>query len=575
MKTFTLAALVATAFADSPDATDLDKEHDPTMALGQSVELSTDLDRVAAMDTDDDFVFTATATKIVKMNADSMTDYSFEDFGASHGVTEITSLRTDADHVYMTAAVGQAWKMYKLDKKTMTPACVYDYEAHENIPYSMQHDDNYVYTGQYTSPGKVVRISKDGCHRHGETLELGEGENDIRAMEFDAAHDADHLYANTNTAPGRVVKIDLTSWARASAVTLNDHENYLLSGSEQDADHVYVGTNTRPGRIVKIAKATMTRVGGVTLKSGERSIISMDSDGTHIYAPTYSTPPSVVRVRKENMEREDAIKLPSSFTAGISAITHVGGNLIAGIDSAPASFGAISGYLQPNDCVMGAWGPWSTCNRGAPRADGLICGTGVESRERSVTKPAAFGGKACSTELKTYKRCGHGVCPVECAKGTKKKWVPGKQSAVPTCNLRNPPSVTTKMPGCECPPELPYWHAESVCVSAAECDKDLKPCDDTTCIYQNGKVQVHHPKSTGDASFPESGFGGFQCHHRPGRTGDCSCLCHTKSDSPSDETFVHTIPKTNPHGGATPHLYPDGTHDLYPDLHPGDSFQHP
>lgn len=540
MKTFTFAALVVTAVADS-----LDPALTPTMTLGQAVELSKDLDRVASMDTDGEFVFTATSTKIVKMNADAMTDYSFEDFNAAHGVTEITSLRTDAEHVYVTAAVGEAWKMYKLDKTNMDPVCVYSYNGpEENIPYSMQHDDEYIYTGQYTSPGKIVRIRKDDCQRHGEALTLLAGENDIRAMEFNADVDKDYLFANTNTAPGHVVKIDLKNWKRDSAATLNQGENFLLSGSEQDADNVYVGTNTQPGRVIKIAKEGMTRVGAVTLEAGENSIIAMDSDNTHIYAPTYSTPPSVVRIRKDLMERVDAIQLPAEYSAGISALTHVGGNLIAGIDSAPASFSAISGYLQPIDCVMSEWGSWSTCDRGPARPDGLICGLGVETRERTVKTPPAFGGKACPFELKTTKQCGHGECPIDCStgiySGSKKKWVKAMKSVAPTCSLRNPTSVVTRMSGCECPPERPYWHAESVCVTATECDKDLKPCQDTKCIYLNGKVQVQHPKSKGIAAFAENGNGGFQCHHHPGRTGDCVCLCHTKSDSPSDETYDGT-----------------------------------
>merc|ERR1711871_816429 len=124
-------------------------------------------------DTDGEFVFAATSTKIVKMNADAMTDYSFEDFNAARGVTEITSLRTDAEHLYVTAAVGEAWKMYKLDKNTMDPVCTYSYNGiEENIPYSMQLDDQYIYTGQYTSPGKIVRINKKDCQRHGEALTL-------------------------------------------------------------------------------------------------------------------------------------------------------------------------------------------------------------------------------------------------------------------------------------------------------------------------------------------------------------------------------------------------------------------
>lgn len=529
---------------------------DPAMEVSQSIELSTSLDRVASMDKDASFVYAALATKVVKMNPATLSDYSTEDLGAKLGVTEITSLRVDDTHVFVTAAIDQTWKMYKLDKTSMEVKCTYVYASDENIPYSMQHDGAHVYTGMYTSPGKIVRISKSDCTRNGDALELEQGEDDIRAMEYDAASDATHLYANTNTAPGRVVKVDLGSFTRAGGLTLNDGENYLLSGSEQDADNIYVGTNTNPGRIVKVAKADMTRVGAATLRGNEHSIISMESDLTHIYAPTYSTPPRMVRVHKDTMTREDAKVFDATFTAGISSVVHVGEHIIVGVDSAPASFAAVSGYLQPNDCAMNAWTPYGACDRGVKRDDGLVCGMGVETRTRTEKTQPTNGGKTCPTELTQTKQCGHGVCPLECSKGTFKVWAADSESATPTCTNRTPTSTKTGTGACQCPPDKPYWHAESVCISAADCDKDMVKCTDTTCIYENGKLQVHHPHSAGPTvlgvapASPENGQGGFMCHHTPGRTGACLCLCHAKSDSPSDSTYPNM--HVNPNVGDPP-----------------------
>jgi hypothetical protein len=61
---------------------------------------------------------------------------------------------------------------------------------------------------------------------------------------------------------------------------------------------------------------------------------------------------------------------------------------------------------HPEDCEVGAWGPWSACS--------LSCGKGITTRQRTV-KEAIDGGKACGHLVaKEMKNC-FKECPVDCS----------------------------------------------------------------------------------------------------------------------------------------------------------------
>ena len=59
----------------------------------------------------------------------------------------------------------------------------------------------------------------------------------------------------------------------------------------------------------------------------------------------------------------------------------------------------------PIDCNLSAWGGWSTCTKS--------CGTGSQSRGRSIVVAVAFGGKLCDTQSGTQV-CNIHECPVDC-----------------------------------------------------------------------------------------------------------------------------------------------------------------
>jgi hypothetical protein len=67
----------------------------------------------------------------------------------------------------------------------------------------------------------------------------------------------------------------------------------------------------------------------------------------------------------------------------------------------------------PADCEVGAWGAYGTCSK--------KCNTGASDielaeRTRKITKPAAFGGKACAS-LTSSRVCNPDSCPIDCEVG--------------------------------------------------------------------------------------------------------------------------------------------------------------
>ncbi len=67
----------------------------------------------------------------------------------------------------------------------------------------------------------------------------------------------------------------------------------------------------------------------------------------------------------------------------------------------------------PVDCQVGAWTAWSTCSK--------ICGGGIETQTRTVTRAAAYGGAGCPA-LSQSQACNTQACPVNCAVGPWSAW---------------------------------------------------------------------------------------------------------------------------------------------------------
>ena len=91
--------------------------------------------------------------------------------------------------------------------KNLRNVGAYTFEAKDNVPFGLEIDMDYVYTGQYALPGVVLKISKDTM-KLVSRLVLPDGANDIRQLESDPTDPYDeYIYANTNTQPGQILKI--------------------------------------------------------------------------------------------------------------------------------------------------------------------------------------------------------------------------------------------------------------------------------------------------------------------------------------------------------------------------------
>jgi uncharacterized repeat protein (TIGR01451 family) len=174
----------------------------------------------------------------------------------------------------------------------------------------------FAYFGTWSDPGKVVKVDLATFTRVG-ALTLNPGEGYIWSGVIDTS--AGFAYFGTNTSPGQVVKVRLSDFTRVGALTLNSGEDALSSAViDSGAGFAYFGTDTAPGQVVKVRLSDFTRVGALTLNSGEnrpRAAV-IDPAGGFAYFGTYSTGPDlVVKVCLSDLTRVDALTLPSGETA--------------------------------------------------------------------------------------------------------------------------------------------------------------------------------------------------------------------------------------------------------------------
>jgi hypothetical protein len=67
----------------------------------------------------------------------------------------------------------------------------------------------------------------------------------------------------------------------------------------------------------------------------------------------------------------------------------------------------------PTDCVEAAWSSWSACD--------ASCGTGYEDRNRGITTQPSYGGVACG-ETEEVRQCNTDPCPIDCVMGDWSTW---------------------------------------------------------------------------------------------------------------------------------------------------------
>jgi len=544
------------------------------------------INEVAAMDTDGSFIYTAAYGHIIKENKMDMNDFGVLNL-ADNGYTDISTLRVDANSIFVTATKtgtgGASQCLIKVDKTTMQVAHTHTFQENQNIAYSMALDEDHIYTGMVTAPGRVIMLKKATLDQVSD-VPLAAGEDDLRSLLW-SANDPSHIYASCDTTPGRVVKIKIVQGGglqRTGAVTLGAGEDQIMAGVASDGEFLYVGTKTSPAKVVKINSRNMALAGSLTLEAGEDKIVSMIADSDFLYAGTETSPGKIVRVRRSGFVRVDALALSTDENT-VSAMTHGGGRIFAGLATSPARVVAVSGYLEPVDCIVSDWSAWTACDK--------TCIGGQQRRQRSIISPMQNGGGTCpdTGELDAMRACNGGVvCPVACSGG--EIWMAGTGSnpRQRTCANKDDrelspkercahEAVTLKLSfttqrksngapagciryndgrviwietcanhancgtrscngckvlvfdeesHCQCPPHKPFWHHDSFCASAEICDRGVTTLclpADLTCKIVTGKfiISRHSERNIQD----------FHCRHHPGvANSNCRCLCKIGSE---------------------------------------------
>jgi hypothetical protein len=480
------------------------------------------LGEITALDAGHTHIYAATQNKVVKILRSTMqtvAEYNLAD----HGMRDATSVRIDEPHVFITvtqkvsatagtgsdSAAGDIL-LLKMDHK-LTQLNSFAFTNGDNVPFGMEIDNNFIYTGEYTLPGRVLKIYKSNLTLAAR-LELQDGENDIRQLESDPTDPNDrYIYANTNTDPGQIIKIEKANLNVVQRLTLNSADAYPLAGIELDKKYLYVGTNTQPGRVLKINKDQMAVEDEVVLPEGDNNIAALESDKEFLFVACYTKPGRVVRISKRNMQRMDHVELPSGVNE-LTALAHGAAHLYAATYTNPGKIVELWGYEQPVNCQVGDWGYWST-----PTRD---CG-GEQTRTRMVIQPAFYGGRGCENEeMIETRNYTAPFCGMTCKGG--KVFSKTASSCTRTCERPNPVCLTAgganaTQPGCMCPPDKPIEYL-GVCTTLEWCPQaHMKPCDDLHCRYTDGRIKVHHVGEVYEKHF---------CRHSQELYGGCHCLCY-------------------------------------------------
>lgn len=112
----------------------------------------------------------------------------------------------------------------------------------------------------------------------------------------------------------------------------------------------------------------------------------------------------------------------------------------------------------PTNCTVGSWSSWSPCS--------TPCGDGTQTRSRSVIIPAANGGVACPN-LTESQPCNNGPCPVNCVTGAWSDWGTCSASCGGGTQTRNLAVIT------------PAANGGTPCPSILT---ETQPCNNTPCL---------------------------------------------------------------------------------------------
>jgi hypothetical protein len=181
----------------------------------------------------------------------------------------------------------------------------------------------YAYFATYTSPAKVVKVNL-GTFGRNSAVTLDSGENYVYgAAVIDTA--GGYAYFGTYTTPAKVVRVDLSPFARDSAVTLDSGEDKAARAVIDTAGgYAYFGMDTDPARIVKVNTSSFGRDSALTLNASESYIgaLGIDPVNGFLYAaPWWKFPGNVVKVQMSDMSRSAALALDSGEDRIFAAVS--------------------------------------------------------------------------------------------------------------------------------------------------------------------------------------------------------------------------------------------------------------
>jgi hypothetical protein len=314
-------------------------------------------------------LFVGTNAMVAKIDASSMKVVATTSGHPKFAVTALTIGRDP--FVYVAASDDNArFSIMKLTQVDLKVQGQYHFEAQEHAPYSLTGDVGHVYSGLYSFPATILKISKLGMNLS-KTLVLSEGENDARWVYASG----DLLFVTCNTAPGQVVTVQKSTMQRVGVSKLEYGENNPISGAVPaatgDLPTLFVGTNTAPGRVVKLrlgpctdasTHQCMKRVQATKLdaEQNENYVVSLATDNTFVYAALYKSPARIVRLRQSDLSRAGAVQLQGNENKATVLAYLAGSSLFfAGLDMDPGGVVKLSGYRDwalPNSRRLGSAG---------------------------------------------------------------------------------------------------------------------------------------------------------------------------------------------------------------------------
>ena len=103
---------------------------------------------------------------------------------------------------------------------------------------------------------------------------------------------------------------------------------------------------------------------------------------------------------------------PIGYSTGYGQIIDLNDNMMTVVAPSTSTCAAASSqsgtvyiYTNTTDCRVSDWVPYGPCS--------VTCGSGAQAANRTITRPAAFGGEPCPS-LTGFVSCEAGPCPIDC-----------------------------------------------------------------------------------------------------------------------------------------------------------------